>query len=666
MTEPDGPRADVLARLLLIQSMAGQLPNETSILGFVCRGLEHVPGVSGAWHSDASDGTAARPPGLRHFPIHLGDKCHGEIVVRLVDQGRFDAYAPHITNLAFMVAVMLEERRQRRLSESHERELECRVEARTRQLTEEARERRAAEAQAIAEKHRAEDYLDIAEAIIVELDAYGRVTVVNTRGCDLLGRPADQILGHDWFDLAVPPERQDSLRGIFGRIMTGQADVPSHYEGAILAGTGEERYVEWHSVVRRTDGRPSGTLTSGLDITERKRAELQRAKLESELLQALKMESVGRLAGGVAHDFNNMLGVILGHAELALEQVDPALPLHDDLQEIHKAATRSADLTRQLLAFARKQTVLPKVLDLNDTVAGMLKMLRRLIGEDIRLAWQPGERLWLVRVDPSQLNQILVNLCVNARDAIANVGAVTIATTNCTLDEGDCAQHAGYHAGEYVRLVVKDDGCGMNQDTLSHLFEPFFSTKGPGKGTGLGLATVYGIVQQNEGFIGVRSEAGSGTTFEIYLPRHVGEVQPSASAEPPPARRGHGTILLVEDEPGIRRTAARMLERDGYAVLVASTPGEAIRIAEGYPGRIHLLVSDVIMPEMNGRELAGHLVRLHPELKLLFMSGYTADVIGVRGVLDGGVHFIQKPFSRSELADKVRGVLDFRNGHTGT
>ena len=666
MTEPEGPRADVLARLLLIQSAAGQLPDETSILGFVCRGLEHVPGVSRAWHGDASDDAAGLPADRRTFPIQLGTKRHGQIVVRLADQGQFAAYAPHITNVAFMLAVMLEERQQRRLGESHERELECRVEARTMQLTEEVRERQGAEALAIAEKHRAEDYLDIAEAIIVELDERGQVAVINTRGCDLLGRPADEILGRDWFDLAVPPEIRDAARGVFDRIMTGRVDVPSHYENAILSSTGDQRYVEWHSVVRRIGGKPSGTLSSGLDITERKNAELERARLEGELLQAQKMESVGRLAGGVAHDFNNMLGVILGHTELALEQADPALPLHDDLQEIHKAATRSADLTRQLLAFARKQTVVPKVLDLNDTVAGMLKMLRRLIGEDIRLTWQPGERLWPVRVDPSQINQILTNLCVNARDAIADVGAVAIAMANCTFDEAYCAQHAGYRAGEYVRLVVGDDGCGMDQDTLSHLFEPFFSTKGLGKGTGLGLATVYGIVQQNNGFICVRSAPGSGTTFEIHLPRHVGEAQQSTSAAPATPRLGHETILLVEDEAGIRRTAARMLEYEGYTVLAAGTPGEAIRIAEGHPGHIHLLLADVILPEMNGHELAAHLTRLRPELTRLFMAGYTADVIGVRGVLDGGIHFIQKPFSRGDLAAKVRAVLDSPNVHTST
>lgn len=664
MTEPEGPRADVLARLLLIQSMAGQLPDEAAILGFVCRGIEHVPGVSRAWHSGAPDDAAGLAPDPRHFPIHLGTMSHGEIVVHLADQARFDAYAPHITNLAFMLAVMLEERRQRRLGESHERELERRVEARTLQLTEEVRERQAAEALAIAEKHRAEDYLDIAEAIIVELDGRGRVAVVNTRGCDLLGRPADEILGRDWFDLAVPPGIRDAVRAVFDRIMTGQADVPSHYENAIQSSTGELRYVQWHSVVRRIDGEPSGALSSGLDITERKRAEQEKARLEGELLQAQKMESVGRLAGGVAHDFNNMLGVILGHTELAMEQVDPALPLHDDLLEIHKAATRSADLTRQLLAFARRQTVAPRVLDLNDTVAGMHKMLQRLIGENIRLAWQPGEALWPIRMDPSQLNQVLANLCVNARDAIADVGAVTIATANSTLDEASCSRHAGYRAGEYVRLVVNDDGCGMDKDTLSHLFEPFFSTKGLGKGTGLGLATVYGIVQQNDGFIGVRSEPGSGTTFEMYLPRHVGEAQHSASAAA--ARIGHEIILLVEDEAGIRITAARMLEREGYTVFAAGTPGEAIRIAEGHPGRIHLLVADVIMPEMNGCELARHLGLLRPDLKRLFMSGYTADVIGERGVLDAETDFIQKPFSRGDLAAKVRAVLDSPRVHTAT
>jgi two-component system cell cycle sensor histidine kinase/response regulator CckA len=367
------------------------------------------------------------------------------------------------------------------------------------------------------------------------------------------------------------------------------------------------------------------------------------------------------MAGGVAHDFNNMLGVILGHADMALDQMDPSHPLYDDLQEILKAAQSSAELTRKLLAFGRKQTIAPRVLDLNETVAGMLKMLRRLIGEEIDLVWRPERELWPVKVDPSQIDQILANLCVNARDAISGVGKMTIETGKVIFDEGYGAAHAGFVAGEYVLLAVSDDGSGMDKETLSHLFEPFFTTKEMGKGTGLGLATVYGIVKQNNGYINVYSEPGQGTSFKIYLPRHVGKTgEAPMQGEERPVLCGQETILLVEDEPAILKMTTVMLKRQGYTVLPASTPGEAIGLAQHHVGEIHLLLTDVVMPEMNGRDLAKNLLSLYPQLKSLFMSGYTANVIAHHGILDEGVHFIQKPFATKALAEKVRTILDTR------
>jgi PAS domain S-box-containing protein len=395
------------------------------------------------------------------------------------------------------------------------------------------------------------------------------------------------------------------------------------------------------------------------DITDRRKAEEERIKLEGQLQQAQKMESVGRLAGGVAHDFNNMLGAILGHAELAIAQMDPSHKVFASLLQIQKAALRSADLTRQLLAFARKQTVAPKVLDLNETVGGMLDMLERLIGEDIDLNWLPKADLWPVKVDPSQIDQILANLCVNARDAIADVGRISIETGNCTFDADYCAIHAGFAPGEYVMLAVSDDGCGLDRDTLAHIFEPFFTTKEVGKGTGLGLATVYGIVKQNNGFINVYSEPKQGTRFTIYLPRHAGKaprMQKEAPAEP--AASCHETVLLVEDEPALLEMITIMLEMQGYAVLAANTPGEAIRLAGAHAGGVHLLMTDVVMPGMNGRDLAKNLLSLYPHIRCLFMSGYTADVIAHHGVLDEGMHFIQKPFSATELSARVREALD--------
>ena len=408
---------------------------------------------------------------------------------------------------------------------------------------------------------------------------------------------------------------------------------------------------------RTEDG---GTLWHGIisDITERKRAEQEKTILEGQLHQSQKMEAVGRLAGGVAHDFNNMLSAILGHVEMAIEDVDSTQALYADLQEIQTAARRSADLTRQLLAFARKQTVAPKVLDLNQTVGGMLKMLRRLIGEDIDLSFQPDADLWSVKLDPSQIDQILANLCVNARDAIADVGKITIETENSRFDQDYCANHAGYVVGDYVQLAVSDNGSGMDKVTLTRLFEPFFTTKELGKGTGLGLATVYGIVKQNGGFINVYSEPEHGTTFKIYLPRHVGDGRVALDSAATSAARGNETILVVEDERSILNMTKRILERLGYSVLAARAPGEAICLASEHPSEIHLLVTDVVMPEMNGKDLAKQLQSLLPGLKCLFMSGYTADVIAHHGVLDEGLNFIQKPFSKEDLAASVREVLD--------
>ena len=396
-----------------------------------------------------------------------------------------------------------------------------------------------------------------------------------------------------------------------------------------------------------------------LDITHRKRADEEREKLQAQLSQAQKMESVGRLAGGVAHDFNNMLGAILGYTELGMLGVSPTDPTYGTLKDIQKAAQRSADLTRQLLAFARKQTVAPKLLDLNETLEGMLKMLRRLIGEDIDLEWLPGKDLDPVRMDPSQIEQLLANLCVNARDAIHDTGKITVETGAATVDETDCAGHVGSVPGEYVLLAVSDNGCGMDAETRSHLFEPFFTTKAVGKGTGLGLATVYGMVKQNNGFIDVHSQPGQGTTVKIYLPRNTAETGRTTKKDAAQAaERGHETILLVEDEPMILDITTKMLERQGYTVQAAATPGEAIRLAREHAGEIHLLMTDVVMPEMNGRDLAKNLLSLYPNLKRLFMSGYTADVIAHHGVLDEGVQFIQKPFSVQALAVKVREVLD--------
>jgi two-component system, cell cycle sensor histidine kinase and response regulator CckA len=395
-----------------------------------------------------------------------------------------------------------------------------------------------------------------------------------------------------------------------------------------------------------------------LDISEKLKDAEEKEKLERQCRQAQKMEAIGRLSGGVAHDFNNMLGVIIGHAEIALEKLQTKESTAEDLQGILSAAEKSTEIVRQLLTFARQQPIDPKVVNLNNVIAGMLKLLGRLVGEDINLVWRPEKDLWPVKIDPSQVDQLLTNLCVNARDAISGVGKITIETAVTHIDEEHCLQHKFLVPGEFVVLSVSDNGCGIAGELLQDIFEPFFTTKGLGRGTGLGLATVYGIVKQNRGDIIVDSLPGQGTTFKIYLPRHHAPLSmPRAEKKIERGKRGEN-VLLVEDDGQLLLVTRRILEQLGYRVLSATTPSEALAIVETGETAIHLLLTDVILPEMNGRELSRQVLTLSVDTKCLYMSGYTADVIARHGVLDPGIAFIEKPFSKKELAKKIRNVLD--------
>lgn len=383
--------------------------------------------------------------------------------------------------------------------------------------------------------------------------------------------------------------------------------------------------------------------------------------LENQLHQAQKMETVGRLAGGVAHDFNNMLSVIQGYTELALGNLPPDSPARSDLGEVKAAAHRSAELTRQLLGFARQQIIKPEIIDLDDTVSNMLKMLERLIGEDITLTWKPARNLWRVKVDPAQIDQILANLTVNARDAIKGPGELIIETANVTLDSEDCQGKPHLVPGDYIQLSVKDDGCGMDEAVQRQAFEPFFTTKGEGEGTGLGLSTVYGIVKQNDGFVYVTSELDCGTVFNIYLPRHDADEMDESDhpKDVSNAQPGNETILLVEDEEALLNLGKRILKKLGYTVLATSSPREAVALAEQSQNTIDLLLTDMVMPEMSGRELWQHIQTISPGTRALFTSGYTEDTKLQDDILDQGESFfIQKPYSATSLSTKLREVLD--------
>ena len=475
------------------------------------------------------------------------------------------------------------------------------------------------------------------------------ITMANENFARLTGYSKQEMENKLSWTIFAHPDDLKMMKDYHQKRRVHPESAPSSYEFRLMNRKGEIREL-FLSVAVIPGTRES--IVSLIDLTDRK-------QLETQLVQAQKMESVGRLAGGVAHDFNNMLSVIIGNTEMAMYKMQPSDPVHKSLREVLNAGKRSADLTRQLLAFARKQTISPKVLNLNDTVSSMLKMLQRLIGEDIDLVWHPRYNLWKVIMDPSQVDQLLANLTVNARDAIVKSGRITIETANIVCDEIYCKERPEWTPGDYVVLIVSDNGCGMDKETMVNVFEPFYTTKKEGQGTGLGLATVYGIVKQNNGFINVYSEPGQGTTFKLYLPRYVDEDGETENDEPEPeVKRGVETILIAEDQVEVLDLSQIALEMLGYKVLKANGADQALRLAMEYEKDIDLLLTDVVMPGINGRELAERILAVKPGLKCLFMSGYTADVIARQGILEQGVKFISKPFSVRDLAAKVREVLD--------
>ena len=448
----------------------------------------------------------------------------------------------------------------------------------------------------------------------------------------------------------VAPDYLERSKEMLARKLAGERVTA--YELELQAKDGRRIAVEVNTKLVFEDGKPVAVQGIARDITERR-------QLEAQLRQAQKMEAIGQLAAGVAHDFNNLLTAINGYSSLALQKVSEEGPIKGYLEEIRKAGERAANLTRQLLAFGRKQMLQPVALNLNDVVSDLNKMLRRLIGEDIKLTAKFDPGLMQIKADPGQIEQVLVNLVVNARDAMPQGGNLTIETANFEVDREYAAKHVGVQPGSYVMMAVSDTGTGMDDETKARIFEPFFTTKEKGRGTGLGLSTVYGIVKQSGGNIWVYSELGEGTAFKVYLPQLkeavVSVAKAAVEAEAP---GGSETILVVEDEDVVRGLARKILEQLGYQVIDANGVAEATRLCREYPGEIHLLLTDVVMPEASGQEIANRMKARRPNTRVLFMSGYTDEAIVHHGVVDSDVAFIQKPFTPVALAKKIREVLD--------
>jgi PAS domain S-box-containing protein len=484
---------------------------------------------------------------------------------------------------------------------------------------------------------------------IFAFDPAGKVTSWNPAAERLFGWRASEVVGH--MLPAIAPDQLGKFREHHLAVLEGRAFIDLEAQWQRRDGTSLTLSLALAPLYGGLS-EVRGVIALAADLTDRK-------KLESQLRQSQKMEAVGQLAGGVAHDFNNLLTAIMGFTSLLLKAVPPEDPKHDDLLEIDRAAARATELTQQLLAFSRRQMLQPTLLDLNAVLSDTMRMLGRLLGQHIELAILPETDLGVVRADRGQIEQVIINLAVNARDAMERGGKLTLETRNVTLDRAYAGQHPGATEGEFVMLAVTDTGSGMSPATQARIFEPFFTTKERGKGTGLGLSTVYGIIKQSGGTIYVYSEPERGTTFKIYLPRVVahGPTELSVPARPADVR-GNETVLVVEDEDGVRALTCRVLQTYGYTVLEAENGGEALLIAEQHPAPIHILLTDVVLPRMSGRKLAERLVRTQSDLRVLYMSGYTDGSIFNHGALDPGTAFIPKPFTPEALAQKLREVLD--------
>ncbi len=510
-------------------------------------------------------------------------------------------------------------------------------------------EKRYAEKALLAAERQFRDLLESIQLAAVILDLNGSITYCNAFLLDLTGWRQDDVLGRNWFDIFIPEDQRSAVKDVFRANVTERQRL--HHENPILTRDGALRLVVWDiAVLYDANGLVSGTASIGIDVTEHR-------KVEAQLRQAQKMEAIGHLAGGVAHDFNNILSAIIGYASLTQMKMNTSDPLRSNLDHILSSAERAANLTHSLLAFSRKQVIDPKPAHINEIVLGVEKMLNRIIGEDIEIRVVPAPGDLMVTVDRSQIEQVLMNLATNARDAMPGGGLLTIAVEAFEIRDDFVHMHEYGKAGKYARISVSDTGTGMDQRTLTQIFEPFFTTKEVGKGTGLGLAMVYGTIKQHDGFINVYSEEGKGTTFRIYLPLTAGTVEQPSDRLRPYMPKGSGTILLVEDDNDVRSIIRTFLTEHGYTVCEARDGEEALRTFTGHKDGIDLVISDVIMPKKHGKDLFDEIQKLRPDMKFLFMSGYSADIISAKGILDEGTKFIQKPIDPGDLLRTISDIL---------
>jgi len=551
-----------------------------------------------------------------------------------------DAVLKAVANAAHMKDLEDEKRRLEEENWHHQQHLERLVGVRTAQLE--------------AERDWAHRYLDIADVVLVALDRDGCVTMLNRKGCELLGFREEELIGESWFEQCLPEEHRERTREGFRGLMTGELEPMESFENPVTTRGGQERLIAWrNSILREADGKISGTLSSGEDITERR-------LLEEQLLQAQKLEAIGQLAGGVAHDFNNILQAMFIQLELALDPKTSVDEVRHHVDGIREGANSAAALTRQLLAFSRRQVLQARDLNVSELVSGVMTMLRRIIGEDVRLELSVAGDLPVVRADPDQLRQVIVNLCVNARDAMPDGGTISLGAEPVRLSEDEAEARGLPGAGEYVELTVADTGHGMDAETLGRVFEPFFTTKAPGRGTGLGLSTVYGVVCQHGGAVFARSAPGAGSTFHVCLPASESPATTGSPAGNETLLCGIETILLAEDDEIVRELAAEVLTRAGYTVLSAADGQEAVEVYEAHGDEIDLALLDVVMPGLGGPQVLDRLRAKSPLLPALFSTGYSKETANPRFTLAAGVRMIQKPYRLQALLTAVREILDGR------